>query len=85
MFGRRSRPNIPHLPLLIQSVPMYGPKKNIQTVKSLTAREIFRRAPEVKRKLWGGGFWSEGYYVNTVSRYGNEEVIRRCVQEQGKE
>jgi len=54
-------------------------------VKSLTAREIFKRAPEVKRKLWGGEFWSNGYYVSMVGRQGSEETIRKYVKEQGKE
>ena len=66
-----------HVHLLIQSVPMYSAKQIIQIVKSITAREIFKQAPEVKRKLWGGKFWTDGYYVNTVSRYGNEETIRK--------
>ena len=74
-----------HVHFLIQSVPMYSPTKVIQTVKSLTAREIFRRAPEVKRKLWGGEFWSDGYYVSTVGQTGSEETIRKYVKEQGKE
>ena len=74
-----------HVHFLIQSVPTYSPTKIIQRVKSLTAREIFKRAPEVKQKLWGGEFWSDGYYVSTVGRYGSEETIREYVKEQGKE
>ena len=74
-----------HVHFLIQSVPTYSPTKIIQRVKSLTAREIFKRAPEVKQKLWGGEFWSDGYYVSTVGRYGREETIREYVKEQGKE
>lgn len=74
-----------HVHFLIQSVPTYSAKKIIQTVKSITAREIFERVPEVKEKLWGGELWTDGYYVSTVGRRGNEETIRRYVQEQGKE
>ena len=74
-----------HVHFLIQSVPTYSPTKIIQSVKSLTAREIFKRAPEVKQKLWGGEFWSDGYYVSTVGRHGSEETIREYVKEQGKE
>ena len=74
-----------HVHFLIQTVPMYSPKKVIQIVKSITAREIFKRAPEVKRKLWGGEFWTDGYYVNTVSRNGSEETVRKYVKEQGIE
>lgn len=45
-----------HVHFLIQSVPMYGPKKIVQTIKSLTAREVLRRVPSVKAQLWGGAF-----------------------------
>ena len=74
-----------HVHFLIQSVPTYSPKKIIQIVKSLTAREIYKRSPEVKRKLWGGKFWTDGYYVSTVGRYGSEETVRRYVKEQGSQ
>ena len=74
-----------HVHFLIQLVPTYSPTKIIQVVKSLTAREIFKRVPKVKEKLWGGEFWSDGYYVSTVGRYGSEETIRKYVKEQGKE
>lgn len=74
-----------HVHFLIQSIPTYSPTKIIQTVKSLTAREIFSRVPEVKKKLWGGEFWTDGYYVSTVGRQGSEETIRQYIKEQGKE
>ena len=70
---------------LIQSVPTYSPKKIIQTVKSITAKAVFEKCPQVKKKLWGGEFWTDGYYVATVSEHGNEEVIAKYVREQGKE
>jgi putative transposase len=74
-----------HVHFLIQSVPTYSPTKIIQIVKSLTARKIFKQVPEVKRKLWGGEFWSDGYYVSTVGRQGSEDTVRNYVKEQGKE
>jgi REP element-mobilizing transposase RayT len=73
-----------HVHFLIQSVPTYSPTQIIRIVKSLTAREIFRRVPEVKKQLWGGEFWSDGYFVGTVSRQGNEETIKKYVQQQGQ-
>lgn len=74
-----------HVHFLIQSVPMYSPKKIVQTIKSITSREIFRRAPEVKKQLWGGEFWSRGYYINTVGQHGNEESVKNYVKNQGRE
>ena len=72
-----------HVHFLIQSVPMMSAKKIVNTIKSLTAREIFRLHPEVKNFLWGGKFWTSGYYINTVGQYANEEVIKKYVQGQG--
>lgn len=73
-----------HVHFLVQSVPMMLPSKMVQTTKSITAKEIFKRNPKVKKMLWGGQFWTSGYYLNTVGRYGNEKTIADYVKEQGK-
>ena len=72
-----------HVHFLVQSVPMYSPKKIVQIIKSITAREIFRKCPEVKAKLWGGEFWSDGYYIGTVGKHGDEKKIGNYVKNQG--
>ena len=74
-----------HVHFLIQSVPSYSPTKITKIVKSITAREIFLKAPKVKKQLWGGEFWSKGYFINTVSRHGDENIISKYVQNQGRE
>jgi putative transposase len=74
-----------HVHFLIQSVPTYSPTKIVKIVKSITAREIFHRVPAVKKQLWGGEVWSKGYFISTVGRHGNEEVIRQYVKKQGQE
>ena len=74
-----------HVHFLIQSVPTYSPTKIVTTIKSITAREVFRLVPEVKKKLWGGEFWSKGFFINTVGQHGNEKSIASYVKNQGKE
>ncbi|MBI3248530.1 MAG: IS200/IS605 family transposase [Deltaproteobacteria bacterium] len=74
-----------HMHFLMQSVPTYSPTKIVQTVKSLTARQVFARAPEVKKQLWGGAFWGDGYFVTTVGQHGNEQVIATYIRKQGQE
>lgn len=64
---------------------MLSPTRIIQTVKSNTAKEIFKLHPEVKEKLWGGEFWTKGYYVNTVGRHGDENTIQAYVKGKGTE
>ena len=73
-----------HVHFLIQSVPTYSPQRIVQIVKSITAKEIFRLHPEVKKKLWGGKFWTSGYYANTLGQYGNEKAIKEYVRKQGR-
>ena len=74
-----------HVHFLVQSVPTYAPTKIITIIKSLTAREIFARVPAVKKQLWGGEYWTDGYYVGTVGQHATEEVIRQYVKNQGQE
>mgnify|MGYP001173009617 FL=1 len=72
-----------HVHFLIQSVPLYSPKKIAQIVKSITAREIFKKCPFVKKELWGGEFWSDGYFITSVGKHGNESIIKDYVKHQG--
>ena len=74
-----------HVHFLVQSVPMYSPKKIVHIIKSITAREIFRACPEVKKQLWGGEFWTDGYFISSVGKHGNESVIKKYIQAQGTE
>jgi REP element-mobilizing transposase RayT len=73
-----------HVHFLVQSVPTYSVTKMVTMIKSLTAREIFRTQPQVKKQLWGGEFWTDGYYAMTVGKYGNERVIGEYVKKQGQ-
>lgn len=77
--------DIDHVHFLVQSVPMLSPKRIVQTIKSIVAIQIFKIHPEVKEYLWGGQFWTSGYYINTVGLYAGADVIEMYVKEQGKE
>ena len=74
-----------HVHFLVQSVPTSSPQRVVQTIKSITAREILRACPEVKEKLWGGEFWTDGYFISTVGKHGTESVIKQYIQNQGAE
>ena len=74
-----------HVHFLVQSVPSYSPTKIITMIKSFTAREVFARVPLVKKQLWGGEFWTDGYYVGTVGQHATEDAIKQYVKNQGQE
>ena len=73
-----------HVHFLVQSVPAYSVTKLVTLIKSITAREVFRLCPHVKKQLWGGEFWTDGYFVSTVGRHGDEDTIRNYVKKQGE-
>jgi REP element-mobilizing transposase RayT len=73
-----------HVHFLIQSVPTYQPQRIVQIIKSITAREIFKQYPQVKKELWGGEFWTKGYSINTVGRFNSENAVQQYVKSQGK-
>ena len=74
-----------HVHFLVQSVPTYSVTKIVTLIKSLTAREIFKRCPQVRKKLWGGEFWTDGYFASTVGKHGDENMIGKYVKNQGQE
>ena len=74
-----------HVHLFIGAAPKYAPSRVMQIVKSISAREMFKRFPELRRQLWGGEFWSDGGYIGTVGDGVNTEIVRRYIQEQGSE
>ena len=72
-----------HIHILCSFHPKYSIGEMVRTFKSITAREIFKTFPEVKQDLWGGEFWTDGYYVATVGERGNWEVVKKYVKNQG--
>ena len=73
-----------HVHFLIQGVPTMTVDKIVRIIKSITARIIFERYSELRKELWGGSFWTSGYYANTVGQYGNMDIIKKYVENQGK-
>lgn len=69
----------------IQSVPKYSVTQIIRIIKSITAKKIFVKHPQVKEELWGSEFWSDEFFVNTVSKFGSEDTISKYVKDQGIE
>jgi len=74
-----------HIHLISSTHPKISPGEIVRIFKSITAREIFRRHSGIKKELWGEEFWSDGFFVNTVSKFGSEDTISKYVRNQGME
>ena len=73
-----------HVHFMLQSVPKYSPSQLFRVVKSVTAINLFREHPDLKKELWGGEFWSDGGYVGTVGEGANADIIRNYIKKQGR-
>jgi len=74
-----------HVHFLCRFLPKYSGGQVIRLIKSITSRLLFQKFPEIKRQLWGGEFWSDGYYIGTVSGRGDRKIIESYIKKQGRE
>ena len=70
--------------LLCGGHPKLSPGRIVQIFKSITAREIFLRKPSVKKELWGGEFWTDGYYMATVGERANWQTVGEICSKPGQ-
>lgn len=73
-----------HVHFLLRFLPKYSGGQVIRLIKITTAKQIFKQVPEIKKELWGGEFWTDGYYFSTVSGKGDKKVIERYIEKQGR-
>ena len=66
-------------------MPKYSGGEIIRLIKSITARQILASVKELRNDLWEGEFWTDGYYIATISGRGNKEVIVNYIRNQGRE
>ena len=74
-----------HIHLLCRFLPKYSGGQVIKIIKSITAKQVFLEIPESKKELWGGEFWTDGYYISTISGKGSKKVIENYIRNQGRE
>ena len=74
-----------HVHYLLQSTRDHCPAEIVRLIKSVTSKRVFAEYPEVKKMLWGGEFWSDGYFVSSAGKFTSKNVIREYMKNQGKE
>jgi len=74
-----------HVHLLLRFLPKFSGGQVIRLIKSISGKAIFREFPEIKEELWGGEFWTDGYYIATVSSRGSKKVIENYIKPQSRE
>jgi len=74
-----------HVHLVVEAAPKYSPSRIVQICKSILARQVFKRFPEIRDELWGGEFWSDGGHVDTVGDGRALKTVKNYVLNQGRD
>ena len=74
-----------HVHIFVEAPPKYSPSRIVQIIKSISAREVFKKFPELRKQLWAGELWNDGYFVRSVGDKVTADIIRRYIKYQTQE
>jgi putative transposase len=74
-----------HVHIYVEARPKYSPAQIVQIMKSISAREVFKKFPKLRKKLWAGELWNDGYFVRSVGDKVSADVIRKYIEYQAHE
>ena len=72
-----------HVHVFVGAAGRWAPSRIMQVLKSISAKEMFKKFPELRKLMWGGEYWSDGGYIGTVGEDTTAEVVKRYIQNQG--
>ncbi len=72
-----------HVYLFLNAPPAIAPSLIAHTLKGITARQVFKQYPDVKKHLWGGSFWARSYSIGTVDDMTEKTVKTYIALRQG--
>ena len=63
-----------HIHLLVDCKPQFYLADMMKIMKGKIARRLFLECPDLKKELWGGHLWSDGYAVRTAGVVTSEKI-----------
>jgi putative transposase len=74
-----------HVHIFVEVPPRYSPARVVQIMKSISAREVFSQFPDLRKQLWAGELWNDGYFVRSVGDKVTADIIRKYIEYQAHE
>jgi len=74
-----------HIHVFLEAPPKYSPAQLVQMLKSISAKEVFKKFPELRKQLWAGELWNDGYFVRSVGDEVTATIIRKYIEYQAHE
>ena len=72
--------SIDHVHILVSFAPKHSIGEVVRIIKSISERELFREFRSLKRKLWSGQLWEDGYFARTVGDRMTREVVEKYIE-----
>ena len=69
-----------HVHILISFPPRHSIGEVVRIIKSISARELFRVFPRLKKRLWSGELWEDGYFARTVGDRLTRQIIDKYIK-----
>lgn len=70
-----------HIDLFVSAHPKHSIGQIVKWIKGISGIKLFKRFPDLTKKLWKGKLWSNTYYVETIGST-SEENIRKYIENQ---
>ena len=74
-----------HVHIFMEAPPRYSPARVVQVLKSISGCEIFKVFPKLRKQMWSGEFWGDGYFVRSVGDKVTADIIRKYIEYQTHE
>lgn len=72
--------DVDHVHMYMEIPPQLSVGKAVRILKSLSARYMFKKFPQLKRTFWSGEMWSPSYFVRSVGEGVTAETVRRYIE-----
>jgi putative transposase len=69
-----------HVHVCMAIPPQQSVGSAVRKMKSMSARYMFKKFPELKRTMWTTELWSPSYFVRSVGDRVTADVIRRYIE-----
>jgi len=74
-----------HVQIFVEVTPRYSPAKVVEILKSISARKAFKEFANLRKQLWAGELWRDGYFVRSVGDKVTADIIRKYIEYQTQE
>jgi len=71
-----------HVHVFVSAPPRWSPAELVNVLKSVSAKQLFKEFPRLRKAMWGGELWRSGSFVRATGAAVTAAVIQRYIRYQ---